>query len=105
MTASMYAPDYLRNQKDPNLHNIADMIEQQVKDLAQLRKDLAVEKDLGIKFLASTKPLADDMDEATGNKLACKILLEQCKVFEKHLGIEIQESEPETESNPKKSKT
>jgi hypothetical protein len=40
--ASMYAPDYLRNQKDKQLHDIADMIELQIDKIQKLKADREV---------------------------------------------------------------
>ena len=37
MSTQIYAPDYLRNQKDTQLHSIADMIEEQVKKIQKLQ--------------------------------------------------------------------
>lgn len=34
---SIYAPDYLRKQTDPQLHLIADMIEKQVEEIQRLK--------------------------------------------------------------------
>lgn len=35
--SSIYAPDYLRQQNDPQLHLIADMIEKQIDDIQRLK--------------------------------------------------------------------
>lgn len=37
---SIYAPEYLRLQKDTQLHGIADMIETQIKTMQYLREDI-----------------------------------------------------------------
>lgn len=42
--SEIYAPDYLRNQKDKQLHAIADLIEKQIEKIKKLHLELEFTK-------------------------------------------------------------
>jgi regulator of replication initiation timing len=56
MSAQLYAPDYLRAQKDTQLHSIAEMIESQAETMHSLRTENAELKERLLNYEKPTQP-------------------------------------------------
>lgn len=57
--AQIYAPDYLRAQKDPQLHLIADMIEKQTESLTKQNRKLELTSLIN-GHMEAMRPLLDE---------------------------------------------
>lgn len=97
MSEQLYAPEYLRSQKDKQLHFIADMIERQIEGESKLEAELAMAKQLDRTKSERIKELEEDCKywDALHSKYQkenaeLKILMAlAAKIMEKSIGLNL----------------